>query len=101
MKTIEALSGFIVFLAVMLLAFSTTYNVIIKANDRKVKINNFYAVNNTPNAINGTFNGYYEEAFYKGYELDNDWHEDIYDMIIAVYDTYVTMVTANYHNEDT
>jgi len=35
MKTIEALAGFIAFLLVMLLAFSTTYNVIKKANDRK------------------------------------------------------------------
>jgi len=34
-KTIEALAGFIAFLVVMLLAFSTTYNVIIKANNRK------------------------------------------------------------------
>jgi len=41
MKTIEALSGFIAFLLVMLLAFSTTYNVIIKANDRKLKIDEF------------------------------------------------------------
>lgn len=35
MKTIESLTGFIAFLAVMLLAFSTTYNVIVKAIDRK------------------------------------------------------------------
>jgi len=31
--------------------------------------------------------------------LKNDWITDIYDMIMAVYDTYGTMVTGNY-NED-
>jgi len=47
MKTIEALTGFIAFLVVMLLAFSTTYNVIVKATNRKNDINEFYALNNT------------------------------------------------------
>jgi hypothetical protein len=60
MKTIEALSGFIAFLLVMLLAFSTTYNVIIKANDRKHKIDKFYKRNDTDVEI-GTYSGFYDE----------------------------------------
>jgi len=99
MKTIEALSGFIAFLLVMLLAFSTTYNVIIKANDRKLKIDEFNKDSNITNA-KGTYSGFYDENFYVEKNLKNDLLTDVYDMIMAVYDTYGTMVTGNYDESE-
>ena len=51
-------------------------------------------------AINGTYSGFYNESFYDEKSLKNDLITDLGDMIIAVYDTYVTMVTGNYNDGD-
>jgi hypothetical protein len=64
MKTIEALTGFIAFLLVMLLAFSTTYNVIIKAHERKERIYEYESKENMANVTKGTYSGLYNEEFY-------------------------------------
>ena len=99
MKTIEALAGFIAFLVVMLLAFSTTYNVIVKAKNRKNDINDWYAKTGESEEFNNTYNFTYNEENYGKRDLRNDLITDIFAMLFAVYDTYVTMVTGNF-NED-
>lgn len=100
MKTIEALTGFIAFLVVMLLAFSTTYNVIVKATNRKKDINNWYAKTGESEEFNNTYNFTYNEENYGKRELRNDLITDIIAMLSAVYDTYVTMVTGNFDESD-
>ena len=51
-------------------------------------------------AIYGTYSGFYNETFYEKRNLTNNITTDLGDMIIAVYDTYVTMVTGNYNDGD-
>ena len=51
-------------------------------------------------AIYGTYSGVYNEDFYISKKLNNNLTTDLGDMIIAVYDTYVTMVTGNYNDGD-
>lgn len=99
MKTIEALAGFIAFLVVMLLAFSTTYNVIVKAKNRKNDINDWYAKTGESEEFNNTYNFTYNEENYGKRDLRNDLITDIFAMLFAVYDTYVTMVTGNFDED--
>ena len=99
MKTIEALTGFIAFLVVMLLAFSTTYNVIVKAKNRKNDINDWYAKTGESEEFNNTYNFTYNEENYGKRDLRNDLITDIFAMLFAVYDTYVTMVTGNFDED--
>ena len=100
MKTIEALTGFIAFLVVMLLAFSTTYNVIVKATKRRKDINDWYAKTGESEEFNNTYNFTYNEENYGKRDLRNDLITDIIAMLFAVYDTYVTMVTGNFDESD-
>ena len=51
-------------------------------------------------AINGTYSGYYNETFYKEKNLKNDLFTDLYDIIMAVFATYGTMVTGNYDEDE-
>ena len=57
-------------------------------------------MHNMTDQVYGTYNGVYNEDFYISKKLNNNLTTDLGDMIIAVYDTYVTMVTGNYNDGD-